>query len=98
MVAVFSIILFLVSLGYVLWPLRQERREWAGEVKILDKEKRVLDREKRVYLKALKDIEFEHASDKMNLHDFSSLSRHYQQKVVEILAKLEDLDDDDDEE
>ena len=87
-----SVFLFVCALGYILTPLFQERMAWVGEVDHLDQRKNALHREKKIYLRALKDIEFEHASDKMNQSDYDDLRSHYQLKYSEVMAVMDDLE------
>jgi glycyl-tRNA synthetase alpha subunit len=92
MITAISVFLFVCVLGYILTPLFQERMAWVGEVDDLDLQWNALQREKKIYLRALKDVEFEHASNKMNQADYDDLKSHYQQKVSEVIAEMDDLE------
>ena len=93
MMTAISVFLFVCVLGYILTPLFQEKMAWVGEVNDIDQRWNALQREKKIYLRALKDVEFEHASDKMNQADYDDLRSHYQQKFSEVIAEMDDLED-----
>ena len=92
MTAAIWIFLFICALGYVLTPLFQEKLVWVGKPDEQDQQRAILDREKKIFLRALKDVEFEHASDKMSQADYDDLRSHYQHKVSEIMAAIDDLE------
>jgi hypothetical protein len=92
MVKAILIFMFIAALGYILAPLFQGRMQWFQEADPIEKRRNALDREKRIYLKALKDIEFEHASNKMSVADYQGLRAHYQQKASEVMAEIDEFD------
>ena len=66
MVMAFSAVIFLAALFYTLSPLRSGRAAWLERENPADERMSALEAEKKIYLKALKDIEFEHATGKIN--------------------------------
>ncbi len=87
------VIVGLAALFYALEPLMQERFAWVEEESELVEEIQVLEAEKKIYLKALKDIDFEHASEKINSDDFEDLKTHYRTKVAHLMESIEELED-----
>ena len=93
MVLVFSAIIFLAALYYTLSPLKSAREAWLegenpGNVRL-----EALEARKKIFLKALKDIEFEHASGKINESDYSDLRDHYRREVSGVLGEIEGAGD-----
>ncbi len=86
------VIVGLAALFYTLEPLMHERFAWVEEESELEEEIRVLEAEKKIYLKALKDIDFEHASEKINLDDYEDLKVHYRTKVAYLMDSIEELE------
>ncbi len=85
------VIVGLAALFYTLEPLMQERFAWVEEESELEEEMRALEAEKKIYLKALKDIDFERASEKINSDDFEDLKTHYRTKVAHLMEYIEEL-------
>ncbi len=85
------VIVGLAALLYTLEPLVHDRMVWAHEESELDEEIIELEAEKKLYLKALKDIDFEFASMKINKPDFEDLRDHYRAKVAGIMDDIEFL-------
>ncbi len=86
------VIVGLAALFYTLEPLMHERFAWVEEESELEEEIRVLEAETKIYLKALKDIDFEHASEKINLNDYEDLKVHYRTKVAYLMDSIEELE------
>lgn len=89
--AFFILVTALVTF-FGLTPLLRVKESWlsttdAGE------ERRALEAEKESYLRAMKDIEFEHASSKINDQDYQELRRYYGAGAARTIQSLEDLED-----
>jgi len=93
MVKIIFGVLFVGALYYVIIPLLGKRVNWVDAEDPLDEKLRELDLEKRINLKALKDIEFELASGKINDGDYLDLKEHYSRKVSRILYLIEVLEE-----
>jgi hypothetical protein len=76
---------------YTISPLLRPKEEWIT-VGDEGKVRQSLLQEKESYLRAIKDIEFEHASRKINDRDYETLREDYKRKVAESLHRLEELD------
>ncbi len=72
---------------YVLWPLWANRGNKAREA--LEHQE---DVSRRTVLEALGDLEYEHATGKINDRDFRRLRRYYLERANELLED-EELDD-----
>lgn len=79
------------TLYYVLTPLLGRKVGWVDDEDPDDERMRELELTKKINLKALKDIEFELASGKINDEDYQELREHYSRKVSRIMALIEDL-------
>jgi hypothetical protein len=88
-IAVFIIITGLVTF-YCLAPLLRAREVWLTTVEH-GAERKVLEQEKNSYLRAIKDIEFEHASNKINDQDYEELKRDYTIKAARVIQDLEQI-------
>ncbi|WP_457575060.1 hypothetical protein [Desulfolithobacter sp.] len=90
-----SMAIFILATALVtffgLSPLLRARETWLG---ITDpgEERRTLEAEKESYLRAMKDIEFEHASSKINDQDYQELRRHYGAGAARTIRRLEELE------
>jgi len=85
--AVFFIIAS-VTLVYAFLPLMRDRQVWQESPDAKDERIKSLEVEKASFLKALKDIEFELASNKINSSDYEKLRNHYRLKVAEVMRQL----------
>ena len=83
------VIVGLAALLYTLEPLVHEKLVWVEEESELDEEILELEAEKKLYLKALKDIDFEFASMKINRPDYEDLRDHYRAIVAGLMEDLE---------
>ena len=79
------------ALYYVLTPLLGRKVGWVDAENPDDERMRELELTKKINLKALKDIEFELASGKINDEDYLELKEHYSRKVSRIMGLIEDL-------
>jgi len=84
-------VIFAGVLYYVVNPLLGRRVSWVDAEEPDDERMRELELAKKINLKALKDIEFELASGKINDEDFLELRDHYAHKVSRIMGLIEDL-------
>ena len=89
MVTAIFVVIVLGVLYYTLSPVTGRKVAWIDPESSDEEQKKALEVEKKVYLRALKDIEFEHASDKMNQADFEDLQGYYRNKVSEIIQEVE---------
>ncbi|NOZ26403.1 MAG: hypothetical protein GXO94_09995 [Nitrospirae bacterium] len=85
--AVFVIIAS-AALVYAFMPLMRERQVWQEVPDSRNERVKSLEQEKASFLKALKDIEFEFASNKINNDDYEKLRNHYRLKVAEVMKQL----------
>ncbi len=85
--AVFFIIAS-IAMIFALLPLMGGRQVWQEAPDARDERIKSLEREKTSFLKALKDIEFELASNKINTDDYEKLRNHYRLKVAEVMQQL----------
>ncbi len=79
-----------VTLVYALLPLMGSRQVWQEAPDTRDEQIKSLETEKASFLKALKDIEFEFASNKINNDDYEKLRNHYRLKLAEVMKDLGD--------
>jgi tetratricopeptide (TPR) repeat protein len=84
-------VIFAGALYYVLTPLLGRKVGWVDPEDPDDERMRELELKKKINLKALKDIEFELASGKINDEDYLDLKEHYSRKVSRIMRLIEDL-------
>lgn len=84
-------IIFAGALYYVVTPLLGRRVGWVDAEDPGDERMRELELKKKINLKALKDIEFELASGKINDEDYLELKEHYSRKVSRIIGLIENL-------
>jgi len=103
MVKIIFGVIFAGVLYYVLTPLLGRRVGWVEAEDPDDERMRELKLTKKINLKALKDIEFELASGKINDEDYTELKEHYSRKVSRIMGLIEnftgeeeELDEDED--
>ena len=92
MVTVIGTIIFLTALCYTLLPMMEKKEAWIRPTDAVADQRESLVRDKTIYLKALQDIDFEHASSKINADDYNELKSHYRQKVSSIIEAIEDLE------
>ncbi|MCK5351128.1 hypothetical protein KAJ77_01040, partial [bacterium] len=91
MVKIIFGVIFAGALSYVIIPLLGRKVSWVDAEDPDDERMRELELEKKINLKALKDIEFELASGKINEEDYQELKGHYQGKVSRVMGRIEDL-------
>ncbi len=93
MVTVIGTIIFLTALCYTLLPMMEKKEAWIRPTDAAADQRESLVRDKTIYLKALKDIDFEHASSKINADDYNELKSHYRQKASSIIEAIEELEE-----
>jgi tetratricopeptide (TPR) repeat protein len=91
MVKIIFGVIFAGVLFYVLTPLFGRRVSWVDAEDPDDERMRELELKKKINLKALKDIEFELASGKINDEDYLELKDHYSRNVSRIMGLIEEL-------
>ncbi len=92
MVTAIGTVIFLTALCYTLLPLMEKKEAWILPEDAIAAHRESLVRDKAIYLKALQDINFEHASSKINTDDYNELKSHYRQKASIIIEAIEELD------
>ncbi len=92
MVTVIGTVLLVVTLCYTLAPVMEKREAWIRPADEAAARMESLVRDKTIYLKALQDIDFEHASGKINIDDYNELKSHYRQKVSSVIKAIEKMD------
>ncbi len=88
-------LILIAALCYTLAPMMGEKETWIVPVSAAELKRETLSRDMTIYLTALKDIDFEHASNKINADDHRELKSHYRQKISRIIQALEKLDEQD---
>lgn len=86
----FFILITACVVAYSLSPLLRPEEQWLTGVDA-GARRRALEAEKQSYLRAMKDVEFEHASNKINDEDYAGLRRHYGAKAAKTIRALEQL-------
>ena len=86
-----AILFSLGILGYVLYPLFQKRYQWAGMPTIHNSGLENLIEAKKEALRALKEIDFEYQLGKMSQEDYEALKTDYQQRAIQILRQIDQL-------
>ncbi|WP_456385263.1 hypothetical protein [Desulfolithobacter sp.] len=87
----FFILTTMLITFYGLTPLLRAKESWPETTGHGDA-RRALETEKQSYLRAIKDIEFEHASNKINDQDYQELRRHYGAGAARSIQRLENLE------
>ncbi len=94
MTIAFFILITASIAAYSLAPLLRRQQRWLVAVEA-GTTRKALEAEKTSYLRAMKDIEFEHASNKINDQDYADLRNHYGAKAAKVIRDLEELGDTD---
>ncbi len=92
MTLAFFILIMAGISAYFLAPLLRPEERWLSDVDH-GAARRSLVAEKESYLRAMKDIEFEHASNKINDSDYAELRRHYGAQAAKTIRAIELLQD-----
>ncbi len=93
MVIAIGTVIFLTALCYTLLPIMEKKETWIRPAEAVAAHRESLVSDKAIYLKALQDIDFEHASSKINTDDYNELKSHYRQKASIIIEAIEELDE-----
>lgn len=89
----FTIFLAIGISLYVLFPLMVQPSDRLLAVEVAgDDAISMLKTDKELYLKAIKDIDFEYASDKINEDDYKKLKNMYSLKAYDTMTKIEELE------
>jgi hypothetical protein len=91
-ILIFAAIGFLI-LAYILAPFMKPEQAWLGTSSEEDESIASLKVKKDSFLRAIKDIDFEYASKKINDADYRGLKNHYSLKAADIIEKLEKMQD-----
>lgn len=92
MTIAFFILITASIVAYSLAPLLRREERWLAAVEP-GTTRKALEAEKTSYLRAMRDIEFEHASNKINDQDYADLRKHYGTKAAKIIRDIEQLGD-----
>ncbi len=93
MTVTFFILIMVCVSAYFLFPLLRSEERWLAD-EDHGATRRSLEAEKESYLRAMKDIEFEHASNKINDSDYADLKQHYGALAAKSIRAIELLNDD----
>jgi tetratricopeptide (TPR) repeat protein len=92
-VAVVLLLIGVPALAFVLWPLRARRGGASAALLPLPPDAREqLDESKRAALRALRELEFEHASGHVGDADYADLRARYESEAAAILSELDRLE------
>ena len=91
-ITIFTAVGFLI-LAYILAPFMKPMQAWLQTSSEEDESIASLKAKKDSFLRAIKDIDFEYASKKINDEDYRDLKNHYSLKAAEIIKKLEKMQD-----
>ena len=90
-VAVVLAVIGLPALAFVLWPLRARRGAPAVLLPLPPDAREQLEESKRAALRALRELEFEHASGHVGDADYLDLRARYESETAQILSELDHL-------
>lgn len=92
-IAIFiGLVIVLAAIGYALLPLfeaREGRRALTTDQPDLRLENLLFERES--VLGAIRDLQFDHAMDKLSEEDFTELDSRYRARAIEIMRQLDSL-------
>lgn len=91
-ISIFTAMGFLI-LAYILVPFMKPGQAWLRTSSEEDESIASLKAKKDSFLRAIKDIDFEYASKKINEEDYRDLKNHYSLKAAEMIKKLEKMQD-----
>src|SRR5262245_18945868 len=90
-VVVVLAVIGLPALVFVLWPLRARAGAPAALLPLPPDEREQLEESKRAALRALRELEFEHASGHVGDADYADLRARYEAEAAQILSELDRL-------
>lgn len=93
MTVVFSALLALPALAFILWPLLRRGSAPAGLLPVASAEDRAgeLNEEKRALYRALKEIEFDYQAGHLSEEDYRGLRGRYEERAAHVLRELDVL-------
>jgi tetratricopeptide (TPR) repeat protein len=90
-VAVALAVIGIPALVFVLWPLRARAGAPAALLPLPPDAREQLEESKRAALRALRELEFEHASGHVGDADYADLRARYEAEAAQILTELDRL-------
>lgn len=90
-VAVALAVIGIPALVFVLWPLRARAGAPAALLPLPPDAREQLEESKRAALRALRELEFEHASGHVGDADYADLRARYEAEAAQILSELDRL-------
>ena len=79
-----------MSCAYTILPLLRQRQAWLVAEEA-DRRHQALEEEKRSFLRAIRDIDFEHAAGKIDDRDHAELRDHYVSETARVIGEIDDL-------
>ena len=90
-VAIALAVIGIPALVFVLWPLRARPGAPAALLPLPPDAREQLEESKRAALRALRELEFEHASGHVGDADYADLRARYESEAAQILSELDRL-------
>jgi len=90
-VAIALAVIGIPALVFVLWPLRARPGAPAALLSLPPDAREQLEESKRAALRALRELEFEHASGHVGDADYADLRARYESEAAQILSELDRL-------
>jgi hypothetical protein len=79
------VIISAALLAYTLWPSLQTAEPLVIDIDARQRRRNLLEQEKKDNLKAIKDIDFELATNKISVEDHEELKTLYSLKIAELI-------------
>ena len=79
------VIISAALLAYTLWPSLQTAEPLVIDIDARQRRRNLLEQEKKDNLKAIKDIDFELATNKISAEDYEELKTLYSLKIAELI-------------
>jgi tetratricopeptide (TPR) repeat protein len=86
-----ALIIGVPALAFTLWPLRRRRSGGAVLLPLPPDARDQLEEDKRAALRALRELDFEHASGHVSDADYADLRARYEAEAAAVLAELDRL-------
>jgi cytochrome c-type biogenesis protein CcmH/NrfG len=90
-VAIALAVIGIPALAFVLWPLRARPGALTALLPLPPDAREQLEESKRAALRALRELEFEHASGHVGDADYADLRARYESEAAQILSELDRL-------
>src|SRR5215471_896128 len=91
-VALFTLGLALPAIAFAIWPLLAGQDRSVGPAALLaDDERTGLENEKLITLRALRELELDHAAGHVTDEDYRDLRARYEGEAVAVLRRLDAL-------